>query len=218
MTVRNEVLNCRRHLTEHTKSKVELLAKPLPHINMRFSIACAAAFVASLASANPLVSRNQVSWEFPESMPLAKRQTVPEPGTPAYLCHENCGMNHVMAQACNWLFCELMKTSSRNLDHFVPRDRVLHELPVDCSVRRLPAVCQHIQYLAILRQLDHCFCGSLWFYRCAGLDSKWLSSKVVALRDPSEAEFYERRGMGCHSGSTESERSDLIKTVYIMIK
>lgn len=56
---------------------------------MRFSVACAAAF-AALASATPLATRDQVSWEFPESM-LTRRQDVPEPGTPAYLCHENCG-------------------------------------------------------------------------------------------------------------------------------
>ncbi|OLN89997.1 hypothetical protein CCHL11_07261 [Colletotrichum chlorophyti] len=65
---------------------------------MRLSIACTVAFVASLASANPLSTRNQISWEFPESMPIAKRQAVPEPDTPAYLCHENCGTSITLSR------------------------------------------------------------------------------------------------------------------------
>ncbi|KAK1711543.1 uncharacterized protein BDZ83DRAFT_757313 [Colletotrichum acutatum] len=65
---------------------------------MRFSIACTVAFVASLASANPLINRNQGGWEFPESMPLVTRQDVPAPGTPAYLCHENCGTSITLSR------------------------------------------------------------------------------------------------------------------------
>ncbi|GJD00017.1 hypothetical protein QIS74_09201 [Colletotrichum tabaci] len=65
---------------------------------MRFSLACTAAFVASLATANPLATRNQISWEFPESMSVAKRQDVPAPGTPAYLCHENCGTSITLSR------------------------------------------------------------------------------------------------------------------------
>ncbi|KAH0431964.1 hypothetical protein CcaCcLH18_06791 [Colletotrichum camelliae] len=70
---------------------------------MRFSITCAVAFAASLASATPLVTRNQVSWEFPEEM-LAKRQDVPAPGTPAYLCHENCGTSITLSREAG--YCE----------------------------------------------------------------------------------------------------------------
>ncbi|KAK7428862.1 hypothetical protein QQZ08_004632 [Neonectria magnoliae] len=60
---------------------------------MRFSITCLMALTASMAAANPLAPRSQPSWEFPESFPLAKRQDMPAPGTPLYLCHENCGLS-----------------------------------------------------------------------------------------------------------------------------
>ncbi|KAF6827867.1 hypothetical protein CMUS01_08813 [Colletotrichum musicola] len=68
---------------------------------MRFSIASTVALAASLVSATPLATRNQVSWEFPESM-LAKRQDVPAPGTPAYLCHENCGTSITLSREANY--------------------------------------------------------------------------------------------------------------------
>ncbi|KAL0936867.1 uncharacterized protein CTRU02_209083 [Colletotrichum truncatum] len=64
---------------------------------MQFSVTCALALAATLVSATPLVNRDQVSWEFPEAM-LAKRQDVPAPGTPAYLCHENCGTSITLSR------------------------------------------------------------------------------------------------------------------------
>jgi hypothetical protein len=33
------------------------------------------------------------AFEFPDFVPLHKRQ---EPGTPAYECHANCGMSHIL--------------------------------------------------------------------------------------------------------------------------
>ena len=59
---------------------------------MQFSFTSILALTAALASASPLTSRSQGDWEFPESMRLVARQDLPEPGTPLYLCHENCGM------------------------------------------------------------------------------------------------------------------------------
>ncbi|KAI9150077.1 hypothetical protein HJFPF1_09831 [Paramyrothecium foliicola] len=58
----------------------------------------ALALSATLATANPLVARSQGAWEFPETMPLAARQEAPAPGTPAYLCHENCGLSITLSR------------------------------------------------------------------------------------------------------------------------
>lgn len=85
---------------------------------MRFSLACTAAFVASLATANPLATRNQISWEFPESMSVAKRQDVPAPGTPAYLCHENCGKSSMVVRVESG---EMFPLSARVLTAAIPR-------------------------------------------------------------------------------------------------
>lgn len=90
---------------------------------MRFSVACTVAFVASLASANPLINRNQGGWEFPESMPLVTRQDVPAPGTPAYLCHENCGKSSpslFQPSKVTLLSCLLTVMNSRYFHHSVP--------------------------------------------------------------------------------------------------
>ncbi|KAH6695238.1 hypothetical protein F5X68DRAFT_198139 [Plectosphaerella plurivora] len=58
---------------------------------MQFTLTSVLA-LATLAAAGPLAPRSQSTWDFPESMPLAARQATPEPGTPLYACHENCGL------------------------------------------------------------------------------------------------------------------------------
>lgn len=58
---------------------------------MLFLNSAVLALTATLAAAGPLSSRSQGDWDFPTSMPLAARQELPDPGTPLYNCHENCG-------------------------------------------------------------------------------------------------------------------------------
>ncbi|EEY16678.1 predicted protein [Verticillium alfalfae VaMs.102] len=75
---------------------------------MQFSYATLLALAATVVTANPLTRRSQPGWEFPESMPLAARQTTPEPGTPLYLCHENCGTSITLSReegyCTNWQY------------------------------------------------------------------------------------------------------------------
>ncbi|CAI0655379.1 unnamed protein product, partial [Colletotrichum noveboracense] len=53
---------------------------------MRSFVTCTVlASVASLASASI-----QARWEYPEAVPAIMRRQ--DPGTPAYACHENCGL------------------------------------------------------------------------------------------------------------------------------